>query len=379
MILAVLAMPLLLFQVGAADLDVYRHGASVLLHGASLYDPGFGAHLSSRLPFTYPPFAALAAVILLPLPGSIASWVWATATVAAFAWCVWISFRPLLERVRLPGEIVLAALIATLLYTRPVFDHLGDGQVDIVIMALCLADTVTSRPRWPRGALVGVATAIKLVPGIFIAYFWLTGRRRATGVAAGTFVLCELVAGLAAFGDFRLYWTHLVFDTSRPGDGAIYKNQSLRGIGLRLVPAIPGRGLLLVAAALVIAVVGLTRARHATSRGEVLAGATLTGLAGILASPVSWIHSTVWIIPAVGVILSRRPDRARLVIAGAITVALLAGLPYIPNVVHGVPHPAVLFLQSSFGLICVLLVLWLPASPGAGEERPVEEDAASTG
>ena len=43
---------------GMIDLRVYRMGGSVLLHGQSLYDaqlPG-----GSGLPFTYPPFSAIA-------------------------------------------------------------------------------------------------------------------------------------------------------------------------------------------------------------------------------------------------------------------------------------------------------------------------------
>ncbi len=53
------------------------------------------------------------------------------------------------------------------------------GQVGIVLMALCLFDCLPRPTRLPRGALVGLATAVKLVPGIFIPYLWLTGRRRA--------------------------------------------------------------------------------------------------------------------------------------------------------------------------------------------------------
>ena len=47
-----------------------------------------------------------------------------------------------------------------------------------------MLDCAVREPRWPRGALIGLATAIKLVPGVFIVYLLITGRRRAAGVAA---------------------------------------------------------------------------------------------------------------------------------------------------------------------------------------------------
>ncbi|MGI8492240.1 MAG: glycosyltransferase 87 family protein [Acidimicrobiales bacterium] len=357
LVLFVLATPLLLLQVGRADLDVYRHGASTIVHGTSLYAPSFAAQTPGHLPFTYPPFGAVAALVLLPLPGPLTAELWAMATIVMLAWCVRVSFQPLLDRTRRP-DVTLALVTALLLYTRPVFDHLGDGQVDIALMTLCLADVLATNPRWPRGLLVGAATAIKLVPGIFIIYLWATGRRRAAAIAAATFVFCEALAGFVAFGDSRLYWTKLIFNTERPGYTAGYKNQSLRGILLRVLPT-PGRTLLVIAAIAIIAAVGLLRARQATRRGQPVVGATLAGLTGVLASPVSWVHAAVWIIPAIGVVADGLADRFRVAIALAVTVALLAGLPYVPNVIHGLPHPAVVLLQRSFGLICIALALLL--------------------
>ena len=357
--MALLASPLLAFQVGAADLAVYRHGASSLLHGRSLYAPSFAAGTAGHLPFTYPPFASIAALPLLPLPQALTAELWGFATIAMLAWCVRVAFQPLLQREPARSDLTLAVLAAAFLATRPVYDHLADGQVDILLMTLCLADTVTLRPRWPRGMLIGIAAAIKLVPGIFIPYLWITGRRRAAGVAAGTFLACTAIAALADFGDSHRYWTNLVFNTERPGRTAGYKNQSLRGILLRVL-APQGRPFLLAAAAVAVVILGLARARRATVRGDHLAGATLVGLTGVLASPVSWIHSAVWIIPALGVLVGAFANRVRVWAAVAIVLALFASLPYVPNLVHDLSRPAVVLLQRSYGLICLLLVVALP-------------------
>ena len=53
------------------------------------------------------------------------------------------------------------------------------GQVGIPLMACCVLDCMLPRTRWPRGLLVGVAAAFKLVPGVFIPYLVLTRRWRA--------------------------------------------------------------------------------------------------------------------------------------------------------------------------------------------------------
>ncbi len=377
-LLTVLAAPLLIFQVGDADLDVYRHGASVLLHGHSLYAPDFAANPRNHLPFTYPPFAAIAALIFLPLPERLTSELWAVATIVMLAWCIRVSFQPLLERRRVRADLILVAIAVVMLCTRPVFDHLGDGQVDIALMTMCLADTVTPHPRWPRGLLVGLATATKLVPGIFIPYFWITGRRRGALVATGTFIACQALAAVVAFGDSHRYWTHLVFDTERIGYTAGYKNQSLRGTLLHLLPP-PGRSYLLIVAAAMIAIVGLSRARAATTGGHHIAGATIAGLTGLLVSPVSWIHAAVWIVPAIGILVSGGAKPVRLWSAAAITLALIAGLPYIPNVIRGLPHPAVVTLQRSFGLICLGLVLLLPPSFPPSRAGTTLPDSPETG
>ena len=359
LLLAAIAAPIMVLHVGASDLDVYRHGASALVHGRSLYGPDFAASIRSHLPFTYPPFASVGALALLPLPETLTAQLWGAATILMLAWCVRVSFGSLLDRFSRNSDVVWALLVGSLLLTRPVYDHLADGQVDILLMTLCLADVLSPHPRWPRGALVGIATAIKLVPGIFIPYLWLTGRRRAAAVAAATFVACTAVAALADARDSHRYFTHLLFDTERPGRTAGYKNQSLRGILLRVL-APEGRPVLLAVAAVAIAVWGLSRARRATSRGDVIAGATLAGLTAVLVSPVSWIHTTVWIIPAVGILVGGLTSRVRVWTGVLITLALGASLPYLPNVVHGLSRPAVVLLQRSYGLICLFLVLALP-------------------
>ena len=365
LLILAMAAPLLVCQVGRADLDVYRHGASSLIHGSSLYSAPFAAGNVADLPFTYPPFAALAAVVLLPLPEVLVSQLWAVATIVSITWCVRVSFTGAIERVVPRNRLVWAGLVGVALCTRPVFDHLGDGQVDILLMTLCVADVVTPHPRWPRGALVGVAAAIKLVPGLFIPYFLITHQRRAAIVASCSFVLCQGLAYATDPSDSHQYWTKLVFATERTGYTAGYKNQSLRGMLLNLLPG-TGRSDLIAAAAVALAVVGLTRALQATRHGDPVAAATLTGLTAVMVSPVSWIHATVWLIPALGVLVGRLDRPWRTWTAILITLTLLGGLPYLPNVITGLPATVNFLLQRSYALICLAVILALPMAPMRG-------------
>lgn len=361
LLLAAVAVPLLVFQVGTADLDVYRHGASVVLHRHSLYGASFAAQGARHLPFTYPPFAAVAALLVLPLPDGLTGAIWAGATVLALAWCVRVAFRPLLHRAVRP-DLAWAGLVAVALCTRPVFDHLGDGQVDILLMALCLADVVTPAPRWRRGVLVGLAAAIKLVPAFFILYFLVTRQRRAALTASATFVGAQVLALAVAPSDSVRYWTRLVFDTERPGYTAGYKNQSLRAVLLHVLPG-PGRSAFVVLGVVVLAGLGLARARRAAAAGAAVAGASAAGLTAVLVSPVSWIHAMVWIIPALGGLVDDGRDPRRVLAAAIGALILLAGLPYVPNLVAGLPGALVFVMQRSLALLALGLLVLVPV-PG---------------
>ena len=159
------------------DLNVYRTGGLAVLQGQPLY--GVLTQPPQLLPFTYPPVAAVFAVPLALVSWPAAQLVWVAFVYVPLAVIIGYAFRPLLRRAGRFWPVAFAAVFCVCAYLFPMQDEMRFGQVDAVLAAMVVADCAAARPRWPRGALIGLATAVKLVPGVFIVYLWVSGRRRA--------------------------------------------------------------------------------------------------------------------------------------------------------------------------------------------------------
>jgi len=163
-------------------------------------------------------------------------------------------------------------------------------------------DCLARRAWWPRGALIGLATAIKLVPGVFIVYLLITGRRKAAAVAGLAFAAWTGLAWLISPANSAAYWTSAIFSSNRLGPNAPTANQSLRGILLRAFFPGPPPTLLWLGLGLAVAVAGFAAARQSWRLGSAVGGVAITGLLAALLSPVAWVHHYCWIILALGAI-----------------------------------------------------------------------------
>ncbi len=207
-----------------------------------------------------------------------------------------------------------------LLVFEPTLDTFSFGQINLVLLVLAAADVrgLQAGRRW-AGVGIGVATAIKLTPAVFIGYLLITGRRRAAAVAAG---VCGRRPPRWPPWSRRMprstFWTDALWDTGRVGDLAYVSNQSLRGVVARL----HGPAGWWVAAVTVALGVWVRLVR----RADPITGFALTGVVACLISPVTWVHHLVWLLPALfllaGDALDRRDVRG-LVVLGAV-VALLS-------------------------------------------------------
>ncbi|GAA1482869.1 alpha-(1-2)-phosphatidylinositol mannoside mannosyltransferase [Gordonia sinesedis] len=327
------------------DLDVYRIGAQIWQQGQSLYADGSMPFTSDGiwLPFTYPPFAALTFVPLGAMPLQVAGVIMSVVTIALTVAIVHL-FLSLLSVGNRANRWWLALAVATgVVWFNPVWMTLGFGQINIVLMALIVADVFLvgqgrlRRLAPARGVLVGLAAAIKLTPLVFIVVFAVRGRWRAVATAVATFVAAGLLAWIWLPSDSFGYWTHTLFHTTRIGDPAGRINQNLNAMGIRLVPDSTTVQLVtwvlssLAATALATVALRACRPREAFARGagrhaRVNAVLTICTVAvwGLLVSPTSWAHHWVWSIPlilAAATVAARSANRATQVGYGAVAIS----------------------------------------------------------
>lgn len=291
------------------DLHVYEQAGRVFAHGDDVYQIGFGQELSVPLPYTYPPPLAGLMALLASVPRSLLGGLWTIANLMLLVWVVKVSYRPLLQRLGDRSSLLgFALLVGVMAFTTPVTDVMHLGQVGLALMALVFADTLPEKTKLPRGLLVGIAAAIKLTPVAFIGYWIVVRRWRAAAVASATAVGIWSVAALARPRLSIEYWSKIVFDPRRLGDIGNYRNQSLDGLLTRFGV---GQPLIWMVLAAITMMVALTLARSAHLRGDELRAVTLVGMGTLVASPVSWTHHAVWIIPATGLILDDGRTRRR--------------------------------------------------------------------
>lgn len=356
------------------DVRVYVGAVTAWVNGGDLYAFGIGTR---HLGFTYPPFAALLMVPMTLLPRAVVI----AANVSLIAVAATVVTRICVSGSRLAARygalLVTAFALPVAMLLQPLRDTLGFGQVNLFVAVLVLADLVALRrgSRW-AGVGAGLATAIKLTPGLFVVFLLLAGERRAARNGILAAAGATLATAAVAPGTSWTYWTSALFDSSRVGYHDDAANQSIGGVLARLADShhLPtGPWLLAVA---VVLPLGLARARAAWRNGDDLAAYALVGLTAGLVSPITWVHHLVWLVPALVVLVDtglarakaqdvtvRRRAAAQLLLA-ATTVALFASGVNL-NVGQHVGHHltrglGVILGENAYGVWTLLLLLTVP-------------------
>ncbi|MFF7471001.1 glycosyltransferase 87 family protein [Streptomyces sp. NPDC008092] len=317
----------ILLRAPMADLLVYRAEGEAVVHGGDLY--GFTV-TEWRLPATYPPFAAVLFVPTTWIPVPALKAVFLAGNALLLAWLIALSARLAGRTAPLP---LLCAATALALWLEPVFQTLLFGQVNLAITGLVLWDLTRPPGARAKGLALGIAAGVKLTPAIFIAYLFLTARRKEAATATASFAGTALLGALllpAATADF---WTRRLFETGRVGKAWIIDNQSLQGLAARVTgTAAPGLVWALPAAA--TAVTGLwlatrtCRARAPRTPRSDRWGILLTAFTALLVCPISWSHHWVWCVPLLAVLLAE----------GRTLLAAAAALVFTARTMWLVPH-----------------------------------------
>ncbi|MGI5141755.1 MULTISPECIES: glycosyltransferase 87 family protein [unclassified Streptomyces] len=375
-----------LFSPEPLDLRVYREASPLVLSGG-LYD--YRLHTSPPipvLPFTYPPFAALVFLPLALPPWAALVVLWQAASVAAVGVICLCADRLLHPDRGSSARSRVLVWTAAALWLEPVRHTLDQGQVNLLLAALVLAALAVSRTAMTRGAVLGLATAVKLTPVFGGLYLLATRQWRAAFwalVAAGG---ATALGWVIAPRESARYWFRLVKETQRIGPAWSVRNQSLQGALDRLLghdTAASGAWWAALALATVLTACVLWKAGR---RGDLLGVLVTAELYGLLVSPISWSHHWVWCLPAM-MWLAHGPARRRplsLVALAAWTVATATRLvPLLIRVEDRLPqhspYPALLAWPGTAYAACALLTILAVATTreeASGRRADQREPAA---
>lgn len=379
------------------DMKIY-HGAVVWwTGGGELYEY---IAPDTNLGFTYPPFAALLMLPMAALTPSAAGLFNLLFGLTALGLVLSALLIPLADRYGWPRWMTVAVALPMFAAIEPVRETLGFGQVNLLLFALIMADMMALRRGWRwAGIGIGIATAIKLTPALFIVYFLVSKQWRAALTASGATLAATAAAYLVVPHESTAYFGSVIWQTERVGVADMTPNQSLAGLLSRLYDTATAPSVLWIAFTLVLLAVGLTRAAAAHAEGDELIAFTLVGLTANVVSPISWTHHLVWVVPAVIALgdqaLRRRAASRGLAARGRATPGLrepiwfptLVGArhagaalaiyllflispiwPYehqLPAVSHYADGLFGMLAENSLAIALIALVAALPSRPGA--------------
>ena len=186
-----------------------------------------------NLPF-YLPVVPLVLSPLTALGRWPAALAWSVAQMAALAYSVtvlarWVAAKrqagaddsPPQPVTNKEESVSVALIVAVLLALYPLYEAARFNQISYFVLAFILGGASAldrGRPR-TAGLIFGVATVVKLLPGIFVLWLLLKRRWSAAMVSAGTVVILTLVPPLLAFGPARTLAYHREwFDYNVRGD-----------------------------------------------------------------------------------------------------------------------------------------------------------------
>ena len=286
------------WQPSTIDLQVYVYAVKDMLAGKDIFattTPFWNLY------FIYPPIAA---ILMTPLAfGPYALWqvVWTGGL-------VWAQ-QSVLKRCGAPRGWKLGFIgIAVLLAVEPIRTTLGYGQVNTILMALVIADLLPDAPgerrRIPQGTLIGLAAAIKLTPALFVIFAFLIGRTRVAITAMISFAVFTGIGAILLFRETLVFFGGLSGGDTRTASPLYTGNQSLLGVFFRLGDSSRVTALVGLAVSVVLAVLGCLVAAHWWRHEEKVFAVAIVGLTTCLASPLSWTHHYVWILPLGMAVLS---------------------------------------------------------------------------
>lgn len=220
-----------------------------------------------------------------------------------------------------------ALAVAAGVVAFPLYRELQVQNITLLLFACSGASALAaSRGRdVAAGAWIGLATAMKLFPGLIAVYLAARGRWRAA-IAAGIATIAFSLLPVLRFGvgGFVALWQRWLDSRLLPGFPVWSHNQSLSiALGRVTSPAVATAAVVLLAVAL--AWVGYRLARHQAAFSAAEIGLAVT--AAVVISPIAWIPYWVLLAPAVATIAAAgRPALDTVVLVFGLLVTGVAAL-----------------------------------------------------
>jgi alpha-1,2-mannosyltransferase len=225
-------------------------------------------------------------------------WLWLTLSVVATAafFALMVSVLPTSSALRRLGPLVVAAAM----WAVPMRMTFWLGQINAFVALPIMVDVVLlARHRRRAGMGIGLATALKVTPGLLIVWLALSGRWTAARNAVVAFAAATIVAAAIEPRGTREYFTDVLFATESVAGGTNDPwNGSLRHFIWKL--ELPGalQSVVWLVCAAGIAGVAVWAAVQLDRRDEWLAAVALVMTATYVVSPISWTHHMWFVIPA---------------------------------------------------------------------------------
>ncbi len=312
------------------DLNVYNDAGLLTRQLPSIL---YSWQYAYGVKFTYTPFAAIVFAGGSFLPWDALHWAMTVASLISVPLTAWLTLGAMGRRGA--SRVTVALLVSAIaLWIEPVQKALQLGQIEPLLLLLVVWDlTRDDRRRW-KGAGIGIAAGIKLIPVIFIPYLLLSGKIRQGVVAAATFAATIVVGFIVLPGQSASYWlTGYFFKPGRTGGVDSLVNQSLLGFIARQEGGVPHAESLWESVVLGVLLVGLAGGAILSRSGRPVAGWVLVGITSVLASPISWDHHWVWLVPFLAMLAglamnSRGAGRWALWTTMLLTAAVVGSWPW---------------------------------------------------
>ncbi len=289
--------------------------------------------LSSTVKFTYTPFAGIVFAGCSYLSWAYLRWTMTVASLASIPVTIWLTLGGLGRRGT--GRAAMALAVAAIcLWLEPVTKALFLGQIEPLLLLLVVWDLTRDDSRPWKGAGIGIAAGIKLVPLLFIPYLLVSGKIRQAIVATGAFAATVLIGFIVLPGPSMSYWlTGYFIRPGRTGGVDSLVNQSLLGMLARHAGSGNAAQPIWLPVTIAVAAGGIAGGALLSRAGRSVPGWVLVGITSVLVSPISWDHHWVWIVPVLAMIAGlamnhRGPLRWLLLAAGVATALVFGSWPW---------------------------------------------------